>query len=327
MQGSKNYHRKGEELKIYHTLKELAQGKRNGHEPAGRQWEWCKRAGERDPSLPTSTADEGKEGKGWLLNPIVHLAQFIRRTEGTKESRLPTTRYLHLLEGTPDPLGLKGRSWLALAGIRKFAVRNRRKLPATVEGLKRVRKQLGDDALGSKVRWAASAPAFGFALKAEEHRTADGVPWQRDQVACGGDDVTRCGGAAAKQFVFADEHALHIKPPKTNQCNVGQAGNRHRAHSGICPLAALAEMLSAFPECWGSEGGSHFSAELGKVLKHQEVQPMVSGAGLAAGSSPEKAGGHSLRSSGASAMRHPARDRAIAKPFGRWQSDAPHGHQ
>jgi hypothetical protein len=121
---------------------------------------------------------------------------------------------------------------------------------------------------------------------------------------------------------------LNITGSKTDQYNVGTVRNQFRSGELLCPVVALVDLNTHFPQrLRGSEkmlALCRFAN--GRPVRREDVQHLLQLAAVAAGQDPGRMGSHSLRIGGATALYHTTQDLEIVKRFGRWASNAFHGY-
>ena len=268
-----------------------------------------------------------------LLDFIVHLVKYFKRTEGTVKAKLFGVRYFHLMAGLEDPLLHKGRVWLALGGVKRLGPSARRKFPVTVEMLRWLKQRLeapgpdGRDDPDQAVEWAAIIVGFMFLLRAGEYLAVTGAPWQAARALCGGDVQARREGRPIEAFAQADEVLVHIRGSKTDQYNQGMLRNQFSTGTDLDHVAALARLQRHFPERWQAERDQPlFRLRNGRHLRRERVQQLLGLAGAAAGLCPSQLGTHSLRIGGATALYKAGFDVECIKRMGRWASNAVHNY-
>ena len=133
--GDGSYRADTEQEKFRFMSAKLSAGTKHGYDTGWKHWVLFTRARSRQPYLLGRTARERHDDEEILLDLIVHLVRIFYRTEGTVKLKLFAVRYHHLIAGLDDPLAMKPRLWLALAGVKRLSGPEKRREPATVEML------------------------------------------------------------------------------------------------------------------------------------------------------------------------------------------------
>ena len=267
-----------------------------------------------------------------MLGFIVHNGVHLHRAPGTVKMRLAAIRSAHLNMGVPDPFEFMPRVSLALAGLKRRWGTKPRRQPVTPGMLRWIRAYFDTTNPRGEgtVLWAAVCLGFFFLLRASEY--FDTGYRQLGRGLKGQDVQLRNQGVPVKpgDWSMADEIVLFIRGSKTDTLNRGEVRNHFATEdSTLCVTRAVAALFAAFPERY--QGGSEQHFELlrlpnGKHVPRVAIQSLLIRAAQGTGERYPQMGSHSLRFGGASAIWAACGDSAQVRRWGRWSSDAFHGH-
>ena len=307
----------------------VARGTRATYSVAWRQWSTFCRIRGKSPILVGKTREEIRAEEEELLLFMVHLYNNLHRAHGTIRTKLLGVRSQHVMLGEADPLAGKPRIWMALNGIEKWQGPGKRKLPVTVQMLRRIRGMLdpvgkADDA----ALYLCIMLGFFFMMRIGEY--AHSGQWDLKKVLTGLDIAPKAGGRAVPHFAAADEIVLWFKASKADQKGAGQARNHYRSQDpeGICPVWAAECYQRWFPARISGREASRPLArwEDGSPITRERIQELLQRAAVLEGYPPDRFKSHSLRIGGATALYHCFQDTELVKRWGRWQSGAFHAY-
>ena len=228
-------------------------------------------------------------------------------TAGTIQSYLSAVRYLHILNGLPNPLEHFERVRLVLRALKKRDGARRERAPVSIEMLSAIRRSLDFACYNNVLFWAATMLAFFGFLRVSEFTVVGAF--------CEKFDLS---GEDAMFFADLSGVVLRLKSSKTDTFRKGVSVTIGATQSPLCPVLALIEYLRLRRN---KSSGALFRFQNGRPLSRKWFSDRLKLACAASGAQGDFTA-HSLRIGAATTAAAAGFTSREIQVLGRWTSDA-----